>query len=264
MAERARLGGMHSDRLRTCLDADYRRLREVAGAADLDAGVPSCPGWTMTDLVRHVGEVYLYKVECMRLGRHSEVWPPEGMNDEPPLQLLDRGYAALADAFDARRPDDYTFTWYEPDQTVGFWIRDMAQETVIHRVDAELGAGASIDAIPDDLAADGIDELLVAFVQYDTALRPERFAELFASANGRTVKVITPQQSWLLSLTSKGLRVDESDVDSPSATVEGPAPGVLLWLWNRSQTPPATVGDDEAIALLRQVLVGVLDNRQQD
>jgi hypothetical protein len=26
-------------------------------------------------------------------------------------------------------------SWYTPDQTVGFWIRRMAQETVIHRID---------------------------------------------------------------------------------------------------------------------------------
>jgi hypothetical protein len=40
----------------------------------------------------------------------------------------------------------------------------MAQETVIHRVDAELAAGAPVAVIPGDLAADGIDELLAAFV----------------------------------------------------------------------------------------------------
>jgi hypothetical protein len=36
----------------------------------------------------------------------------------------------------------------------------MAQETVIHRADAELAAGAPVAVIPGDLAADGIDELL--------------------------------------------------------------------------------------------------------
>ena len=132
----------------------------------------------MADLVRHVGEVYLDKVECMRLGRQPESWPPPGLENEPPLQLLDRGYADLTGEFAARRPQDHTFTWYEPDQSVTFWIRRMAQETVIHRVDAELGARAQVTGIPGDLAADGIDELLVAFVQYGTTNWPEEFAEL--------------------------------------------------------------------------------------
>jgi uncharacterized protein (TIGR03083 family) len=255
---------MQSQRLRDCLDADFRRLRAVAGGADLGAAVPSCPGWTLADLLRHVGEVYLYKAECMRLGGHPDQWPPEGLTGEPPLELLDRGYAALAGEFAARRPEEHAFTWYDPDQSVGFWIRDMAQETVVHRVDAELAAGQPVAAIPDDLAADGIDELLVAFVQYDTAAWPDEFAGPLASAGGRTVSMVTPQRSWLLRLTTGGVRVDEPDGRTVSATVEGPAPDVLLWLWSRGGEGATTTGDEESIALLRQVLADVLGNRQQD
>ncbi len=61
---------MEYKRLLECLDADATRLREVAATADLTATVPSCPDWTMADLLRHVGAVYLHKVECMRLGAH--------------------------------------------------------------------------------------------------------------------------------------------------------------------------------------------------
>src|SRR5262245_57681463 len=191
---------MHSQQLRDSLDADFRRLRSVAAAADLGAQVPSCPEWTMTDLVRHVGEVYLYKVEQMRLGRHADEWPPEGMNNEPPLELLDRAYSALTAEFDSRHPQDPTFTWYETDQTVGFWIRDMANETVLHRVDAELAARKPIAPIPDDLAADGIDELLIAFVQYDVMLSPGKVAALLAGDEESVVSVVTPLRSWLVRL----------------------------------------------------------------
>jgi uncharacterized protein (TIGR03083 family) len=255
---------MDSQRLGDSLESDFRRLRQVAGAAALDAPVPSCPGWTLSDLVRHVGEVYLYKVEMMRIGGHADAWPPDAMNDEPPLDLLDRAYAALSAEFAARRPEDHTFTWYDPDQTVGFWIRDMAHETVIHRVDAELAAGRPIAAIPDDLAADGIDELLVAFVQYDIALLPAKFASLLASAGDRTVGVVTAHGSWLVRLADGSLQVDAPVVGSPDATVRGPAPDVLLWLWNRSSENVTTAGDDEAIALLRKVVAAVLGNRSED
>ena len=84
----------------------------------------------------------------------------------------------------------------------------MAQETVIHRVDAELAAAGPLAAIPGDLAADGIDELLVAFVQYDIALLPDKFADLLASAGDRTIGVETPQRSWLISLTAGAVHVD--------------------------------------------------------
>ena len=65
---------------------------------------------------------------------------PAGLNDEEPVALLDRAYAELMEEFTRRNPEDFSRTWYDPDQTVGFWIRRMAQETVIHRIDAELAA----------------------------------------------------------------------------------------------------------------------------
>jgi uncharacterized protein (TIGR03083 family) len=245
---------MENQRLRDCLDADFRRLRDVAGSADPGAAVPSCPGWTMTDLLRHVGDVYLHKVECMRQGREPGPWPPEGLTDEPPLDLLDRAYTALTGEFANRRAADRAFTWYGPDQSVGFWIRRMAQETVIHRVDAELAAGAPVAAIPDDLAADGIDELLVAFVEYGTVTWPQFFADMLAPAGNSTVSVVTPDRSWLVRLTTRDVRVDEPGAGKPSATLEGPAPEVLLWLWNRGGEGTTITGDAETITLLRKVL----------
>jgi hypothetical protein len=157
--------------------------------------------------------------------------------------------------FAARRPQDHAFTWYEPDQSVAFWIRRMAQETVIHRVDAELGARAQVTAIPGDLAADGIDELLVTFVQYGTTNWPEEFAELLKPAGDRLVSVVTPERSWALRLTSRDVRVDEAAAGTPAAVVEGPAADVVLWLWARGGEAAAASGDQDTVALLRKVLV---------
>src|SRR5690349_9400878 len=155
---------MESERLLSCLATDYARLRSVA-AHDLNAAVPSCPGWTVTDLVRHVGMVYLHKVECMRQQALPDPWPPD-LSGEESIALLDRGYAALRAEFAERAPADPAATWFSDDQTVGFWIRRMAQETVIHRVDAELALGQPVAPIPDDLGLDGIDEILQIFVSW--------------------------------------------------------------------------------------------------
>src|SRR5262249_32386193 len=112
-----------------------------------------------------------------------------------------------------------------------------------------------VAAIPDDLAADGVDELLVVFVQYATTEWPEDFAGLLEAAGNRTVRLVAPQRSWLLHMTSRDVRVDESDADSPSATVEGSAPDLLVWLWSRGGAGVMATGDAETIALLRKVLV---------
>jgi len=58
--------GMDNSRFLECLSADYGDLRDAATAVELTAPVPSCPGWTVADLVFHVAEVYLHKVTVMR------------------------------------------------------------------------------------------------------------------------------------------------------------------------------------------------------
>src|ERR1700729_313240 len=85
---------MDNSRFLACLEADYRRMREVAGG-HLGARGPTCPDWTVADLTRHVSQVYLHKVECMRTGDEVETdWPPAGLQDEEPVALLDRSSAS--------------------------------------------------------------------------------------------------------------------------------------------------------------------------
>lgn len=96
---------MEPSRLLDCLADDFTRLRAVA-PIDLTAAVPSCPGWTVADLTRHVGDVYLHKTLAMREGAEPEPWPPPELADEEPLALLDRTYAGLLDEFAAHRPED--------------------------------------------------------------------------------------------------------------------------------------------------------------
>ena len=158
---------MDDSRYLECLAADYGDLRDAAAAVELTVPVPTCPGWTMGDLVFHVAEVYLHKVTVMRTGEWPKQWPPPGAEHAAKLPLLGRAYGELIAEFSARRPTDPTPTWYDPDQTVAFWIRRMAQETVMHRIDAELAAGLPVTPVPDDLALDGVDEVLKRFLGYD-------------------------------------------------------------------------------------------------
>src|SRR5690348_15076126 len=108
---------MEYRRLLTCLADDQARLREVA-ALDLSAQVPSCPGWRVTDLVRHLAEVYLHKAYAIRHRDWPRDWPP-GLAGEEPVALLDRAYRELTAEFEAHDPADPAMTWYEPDRTVG-------------------------------------------------------------------------------------------------------------------------------------------------
>jgi mycothiol maleylpyruvate isomerase-like protein/MDMPI-like protein len=185
----------------------------------------------VADLTRHVGEVYLHKTLAMREGAEPDPWPPEELADEDPLALLDRAYATLTGEFAARKPTDPAGSWYAPDQTVGFWIRRMAQETVIHRIDAELGTGQPVAPVPADLAVDGIDELLKVFVAYSVAEWGSYFTDILAGSPGRTYTVRTDGAAWR-ARTGRGLFTIEDGPgdDAADVTVSGPPTAVLRWV----------------------------------
>ncbi len=250
---------MEFSRFLDCLAADFARLRAVVPAG-LGAAVPSCPGWTVADLARHVGEVYLHKTLAMREGAEPEPWPPAELADSEPLTLLDRAYAALLAEFATRKPEDPAGSWYTPDQTVGFWIRRMAQETVIHRIDAELGTGQPVAPVPADLAIDGIDELLKVFVAYSVAEWGDYFTGILTGSPGRTYEVRAGGAVWRVR-TGPGLSAVEDGAgdDTADVTVTGPPAAVLRWMWNReSAGEPSGVtveGAPEAVGELRRCIV---------
>ncbi|MFK4541005.1 uncharacterized protein (TIGR03083 family) [Streptomyces tendae] len=251
---------MEFTRFLDCLAADHDRLRAVVGT-DADAPVPTCPGWTVADLTRHVGEVYLHKTAAIRDGAEPEPWPPKEFADQAPTALLDRGYTALRAEFAARAPEDPAGTWYGPDQSVGFWIRRMAQETVVHRIDAELATGAPVTPVPDDLAVDGVDELLKVFAAYAVAEWGEYFAEILDGSPGHTFLVRAGDDAaWRVRTGPGEFTVTDGAGDGTAdATLSGSPEGVLRSLWNRAGAEGdrgvAAAGDPGALAELRRCLV---------
>jgi uncharacterized protein (TIGR03083 family) len=261
-----------------CLSADYLRIREVVPGR-LAARVPSCPDWTVGDLVQHVGQVYLHKVECMREGAERETdWPPAGLRDEEPVALLDRAFAELVHELITRDPAEPGGTWYPPDPTVGFWFRRMAQESVIHRIDAELGAGVAVSPIPSDLAVDGTDELLRIFVGWAFSKWPEDFTAALENSPGRTYLIRcdatadSPQVSWVVRTAPGSLTVEGGPGEQPhgavvpDVAVSGSPAAVLRWGWNREVPGRAgtgsapgdevtVTGDAGALAELRACVV---------
>ncbi|GAA4561259.1 maleylpyruvate isomerase family mycothiol-dependent enzyme [Planotetraspora kaengkrachanensis] len=241
---------MESSRLLSCLKNDFALLRSAVVGADPSARVPSCPDWSVGDLADHVAKVYLHKAECIRLGAFPDEWPP-GVLDADPVVSLDRTYEALIGQFSAHSPADPAATWHEPDQTVGFWIRRMAQETVIHRVDAELAAGLPVSPIPDDLAFDGIDEVLKLFLGYGSTRWLDDFGTLLDAPDERPIAVSMSHHAWTLTAVGgRGAQPGHVDVkDSATgfdgeALVSGDAVPLLLWLWNRGDDASVRVSGD--------------------
>jgi uncharacterized protein (TIGR03083 family) len=258
---------MEASRYLECLAADYNDLRDAVATVELTATVPSCPGWTVADLVLHIARVYLHKAAIIRTGREPDPWPPPALAAEPRLPLLGRAYGELRAGFRAHEPGESVPTWFGPDQTVGFWIRRMAQETVIHRVDAELAAGVPVTPVPGDLAADGVDEVLKRMLAYTAQEWPEDFEELAgghppdvdADADGRAAIVIAAgEQAWTIRPGPGQVLVEDGAQPGSQVRIEGPPGAVLRWVWGRAGDDAVQLSGDPAWAdYLRRLLAVV-------
>jgi uncharacterized protein (TIGR03083 family) len=248
---------MEWSRYLECLAADADRFREVS-AKDLDAPVPSCPGWSVADLVRHVAVVYLHKVECLRQGRAPEPWPPERAATAEPLALLDEALPLLRERLAAQPPEAAAYTWYGPDQTTRFWLRRMAQETLIHRIDAELALRTNVQQVAPDLAVDGIDEVLVVFLEYQSRTWCDDFGPDLAEARDRPVLISAGGAGWLVRAAPSGVSVEAgigSGLVATDAAVRGEPGAMLRWLWGRGNGGVTVEGDEELVGRLRRLLV---------
>lgn len=194
--------------------------------AHLDAPVPPCPGWDVAEVMRHTASVYGHKVATIRLGRrpHDGEWqtgPPDG------VALVDWFGAQLATLMEElgdHDPDEWASTWWPPDETMGFWYRRMALETVVHRIDVEsaIGDPTRVEA---DLATDGIDEVLTVFLGVrDPGSGGERDGVVVVAADGRR---------WTVHLADHEVRVQPGDNGTATAEIRGDAAPVFLYLWGR-------------------------------
>jgi uncharacterized protein (TIGR03083 family) len=226
--------------------ADAARLREVASTG-LEPPVPSCPGWNVADVVQHTADVYLHKVACTTLQRNPDPWPPPEHSERAPLELFDEATAELLAMFAAHGPADPSHTWWPPEQTVGFWMRRMALETAVHRVDVEL-AHEVVTPVDSALALDGIDELLVAMLAGD-----EWAEHGTAEPVDAVVRISSAGRSWTVLLDAERVDVVEGATGDVAVEVAGEPDAVFVWLWGRGgHEGLALAGDEEVAHALRR------------
>lgn len=214
------------------LEADLPRMLAAVDKAGLDASVPGAPAWTVADLVRHVAAVFEHKILAIETGER----PPEFKQDDPDLVgWLTDAHARLLVALQSKPVDAQVWTWYPPEQTVGFWWRRMAQELMVHRIDAEQAAAVP-PLIDEDLALDGIDELLMVFM---TGFEEEDEVD----GEGEVIEVRTEdgQGTWQLTLHPTEVTSVRGAPATPDAIITSTADELLLWIWGRGELDPAAV-----------------------
>ncbi|KUJ37327.1 hypothetical protein ACZ90_70045 [Streptomyces albus subsp. albus] len=146
--------------------AQTDRLRALLARTELSATVPTCPEWTVSELVRHVGGAHRWAETIVRT-RATEVVRPDqvpngdGPDGDDPAALdawLAEGAALVAETLRAAGPDTRVWTW-TPAGTAGFWARRMTHETLVHRADAASVGGGAFE-VDHAVAADSLDEWL--------------------------------------------------------------------------------------------------------
>ncbi|GAA3275990.1 maleylpyruvate isomerase family mycothiol-dependent enzyme [Dactylosporangium vinaceum] len=194
----------------------------VDSAPGLAAPVPSCPGWTLADLARHLGEGRRKWAAIVAGDPAPDEHPPAA----DPLAWLDESNRLFKDALLAAGPDRRCWTWWERSaspQTSGAVARHQLQEVAVHTYDAQLTAGAP-QPLPTAVALDGVDEFLATCCagEYSWPHRP--VALDYRAAEGR---------SWRLGLAADGVTLARDPAGPADATARGSASDLVLALYCR-------------------------------
>jgi uncharacterized protein (TIGR03083 family) len=228
--------------------------RAVAAlVADADGTVSWCGDWRVSDVVAHVGVGHAMTAAIIE-GRpdtdmtvRSSITPPEDV-DELAGWVADAS-ARLAGLLDAVDPATPCWSWYPEDQTVGFWGRRMAHETLVHRWDAERGAGIEPQPMDPVEASDGVDEMLDVFVGLTRVL----FTAPGAGESAHLHATDTDGE-WLIRFPAPGERVLTREHAKGDVAFRGTAEALLLFLWGRDGGAVEVVGDQSVADRWRELL----------
>lgn len=213
---------------------------EEASASDsgLSVKVPPCPGWTMLDLVHHLGNVYLRVRSHVSRGLTDRPAPDTGdtLGELPTgpaaVQWWWDEYQQLATLLEALEPELPAWNWAPAAKQAWFWHRRMAHETAVHRWDAQMTLGHA-EPIEANLAVDGVAEVLDSWLPAGRRRGP-------TDRTGMVRLVATDvNHAWLVRLRGEGVALLDTDTwldhdeHHPRVTARGTASDLELALYGR-------------------------------
>ncbi|HEY0813516.1 MAG TPA: maleylpyruvate isomerase family mycothiol-dependent enzyme [Pseudonocardia sp.] len=221
---------------------ENRLLATLAATADLDTPVPTCPGWSLRQLFRHVGRGDRWAATIVRTGQPAN--PREVADGKPPegelVGWLHGGPVAVIEAVSEVGPDQpvWTFAGAKP---ASWWIPRRMGEALVHRADAAFAMGQEY-AVDAERAAAGVSEWLgVLQLRAEEAVPPlpeGATLHLHATDDG-----LGPVGEWLV--RGSGGRVTwQHGHAKGDVAVRGSAGDLLLALTRRRPSDSVeTIGD---------------------
>jgi uncharacterized protein (TIGR03083 family) len=221
-----------------------RGLADSATAAGLDAPVPTCPDWTVRDLVTHQSQVHRWAHSYVATGRttppNDDDKPADPPGDDDLLEWFRAGHDELVTALRAAPVDLACWSFLPAPSPREFWARRQAHETTIHHVDADRATGRT-PAIDPALAADGIDELLHGFFA-----RPH--GSLVSDPPRRlAIRTTDTGDAWTMTIGPDRRATSPGADPDADTTVTGDAGALYLLLWNRGGRDGLGIDGDETL-----------------
>lgn len=221
----------------------------AAYAADPTAKVPWSDRWSVGTVARHVAGTHHVVAQVIEdrpeadFGRFRTLVTPAKGDPGFPAWFV-AGTRALVEQCRVTPAGEPCWSVLpQGGGTAGFWTRRMANETLVHRWDAEAGAGISGPVMDPLVAADAIDEWLDLFVRAGRALH--------GSPAGPAVRICCTDvdQEWYLDLAEPGGRTLHTEPVDVALTLRGPAEALLLLVWGRldAATAGVAVEGDRAV-----------------
>ncbi len=244
------------DRYFAEIEASTAGLAEILAERDQSLPIPTCPEWTLRQLVTHVGRAHRWAAEITRT-RSDAFIPfrevPDGKLPDDPAEQRAWLRAGAARIVDAVREADSDLVWsFSGPAPASFWMRRMAHETLVHRTDAQIAAGVEPEPVIDaEVAADAIDEwltLLTGGILGNADHRTEALPAGAALHIHATDDGPGGRGEWMIRHDAGGLTVEPGH-GKGDAALTGPAASLLLVLMRRrpASDPAVTVYGDSAV-----------------
>lgn len=141
-----------------------RAFGDLIRDADPSTPVPTCPGWTLDQLFRHVGRGDRWAAQIVREKRDQFLDFRSVDGGKPPpdradaISWLHGGAQRLIDAVEQSGVETPVWTFLGP-RPANWWIRRRLHEAAVHRADAAIAIGSDF-TLEADIAADAITEWL--------------------------------------------------------------------------------------------------------
>lgn len=243
------------DRFTAELRTEADAFASTVNGADLALRVPTCPEWTLEQLVHHVGRAYYWATAIITSATTTFIpfeSVPETVPPEQPGKhgdWLRNGAEQLVSAVAETGAESTVWTWAQ-DRRAGFWLRRLTHETVVHRADAAFTVARPYE-LAADLAADGVSESLELLASRMMVMPSPALVSL--AGTGQTLHFhatdgLGDAGEWLIRCTPDG-SLWEHGHGKADVTVRAAAADLLLVLTGRIDADNAKIEvfGDEAL-----------------